>query len=143
MKQIKFVLCIVVCIPMIFSCSCGFFGDQRYICTSENVQSIQIVSLDKYVEGEYRYEYTVLCEIGDISKFVKELNSLEQSVNWGDPLQLDIGYVVIRIEYTNGDYDLLYNNAQWFNHSGVNQAGFFFFDEKQFNTLISNYYIAE
>ena len=41
--------------------------------------------------------------------------------------------------YSNGDYDLLYSNAQWCNRYGVNQYGYFFFDDEQFNSLISNY----
>ena len=71
--------------------------------------------------------------------FVEQLNDLKHSVNWGEPSQLDIGYVVIRIDYLNGDYDLLYPNAQWFNRSGVNQYGYFFFDAEQFDALVSAY----
>lgn len=139
MKQIRLELCILSLILMFLCCSCGLFGDQRYICEIDEVESVQIIRLDKYVEGEYRYEYTILSQISDYATFVGQLNKLKHSVNWGEPSQMDIGYVVIRIDYLNGDYDLLYSNAQCFNRSGVNQYGFFFFDEEQFNELISNY----
>lgn len=130
----------ILCITLVILCSsCGFFGPQKYVCEVENVESIQIVRIDDYVEGEYRYEYTVLSHVFDQETFVNKLNSLEHSVNWGEPSQLDINYIVIRIDYSNGDYDLIYPNAQWFNRSGVNEYGFFFFDEEQFNELISDY----
>lgn len=139
MKIVRWVLGILFVILIFLCCSCGIFGDQRYLCEVDTVESIQIVRLDKYVEGEYRYEYTVLSKITDCSTFVDQLNNLKHTVNWGEPSQLDVNYVVIRIDYLNGDYDLLYSNAQWFNRSGVNQYGYFFFDDEQFNSLISDY----
>lgn len=136
MKRIIFSLCIVL---MLLCCSCGLFGDQRYVCDVEQVKSIQIVKLDKYVEGEYRYEYTILSQISDYETFVSHLNNLDHSVNWGDPRQMDVQYIVIKIDYSNGDFDLIHPDAQWFNRSGVNQYGYFFFDDEQFHSLISNY----
>lgn len=97
---------------MLLCCSCGLFGGQKYICKAEDVASAQIVRLDKYVEGEYRYEYTVLSQIEDIESFVEQLNRIKHSVNWGDPRQMDEGYVVIRIDYINGDFDLVHPDAQ-------------------------------
>ncbi len=136
MKKILFPLCII----LIFACcSCGFFGDQRYVCDIGKVASIQIVKLDKYVEGEYRYEYTILSQISDHETFVSHLNKLDHSVNWGDPRQMNERDIVIRIDYSNGDFDLIHPDAQCFNRSGTNQYGYFFFDDEQFNSLISDY----
>lgn len=139
MKIAKLTFYIMVVALILAFCSCGFFGDQKYYCDIETVETIQIVQLYKYIDGEYSYEYTVVSEISDRDTFVERLNGLNHSVNFGEPSQLDEGYFVIRIEYNNGDYDLLYSNAQWFNRSGVNQNGYFFFDEEQFNLLISDY----
>jgi hypothetical protein len=133
------VLCIVL---MLLCSSCGFFADQRYMCNIDDVKSVQIVKLDRYVEGEYRYEYTVLSEIPDCPTFVKRLNEVKHTVNWGDPLQMDVQYVVIKIDYCNGDFDLIHQDAQCFHRSGINQYGYFFFNDAQFNELISDY-IAE
>lgn len=140
MKRLRRGLCFLSAILLLFCCcSCGLFGEQRYICEIDKVQSAQIVKLDKYVEGEYRYEYIILSEINDCSTFVAKLNNLKHSVNWGEPGQFDIGYIVIKINYLDGDFDLIYTNAQWFNRAGVNQNGYFFFDEEQFKSLISDY----
>lgn len=131
-----FMLCIVV---FCMCCSCGLVGDQKYECNIDTVKSIQIVTLDKYIEGEYRYEYKLLSEITDLDAFVKKLNKVKHSTNWGDPYVLRVEYTVIKIEYVNGDYDLIYNNAQWFNRSGRNNTGYFCFDKDEFDALIHEY----
>ncbi len=139
MKQIRLLHGVLFLVLACLCCGCGLFGDQEYVCEDDNVESVQIIELNEYIEGEYRYEYTVLCAISDKSEFVKQLNGLKHTVNWGEPSQLDIGYVVIRVGYLNGDYDLIYPNAQCFHRDGVGHYGFFFFDEDEFNELISKY----
>ncbi len=124
---------------MLLCCACGLFGDQRYVCDIDAVESIQIVRLDKYIAEEYRFEYTVLSEVFDLAAFVDRLNNLKHSVNWGDPRTLYEQYTVIRIQYRNGDFDFIHARAQCFNQSGTNQSGYFFFDREQFDKLISDY----
>ena len=136
MKKILFSLCILI---ILSCCSCGFFGEQSYVCDVERVESVQIIRLEKYIKDEYRYEYTVVSCITDIEAFVSRLNEVEHSVNWGEPTQFYLQDIVIRIEYSDGDYDLLHSDAQWFNRSGRNNSGYFFFDDEQFNSLISDY----
>ena len=129
-----------LCMILIFlCCSCGLFGPQEYVCNIAEVESVQIVKLDKYVEGEYRFDYSVLAQISDRETFVSRLNQLDHSVNWGDPRQMEVQYIVIKIDYSNGDFDLIHPDAQCFNRSGSNQYGYFFFDDGQFNSLISDY----
>lgn len=139
MKQFRFVLFTFLSLLICLFSGCGLFGDQEYTCDVDNVVSVQIVHLDGFVKEEYRDEYTILCEIEDISGFVEQLESVEHSVNWGDPRPLGTDCIVIRIEYQNGDYDLLHEDAQTFHRSGQNNDGFFFFDDNQFQDLISEY----
>ncbi len=123
-----------------FICSgCGLFGPQKYTCDESNVVSAQIVHLDRLVEEEYRYEYTVLREIPDTSAFIERLISMKHTVNWGDPQPLEPGYIVIRLEYLNEDYDLIHASAQLMHQSGKNRTGYFFFDKEQFDTLLADY----
>ena len=103
------------------------------------MKSVQIVKLGEYVQEESRYEYTILSTIEDYSSFVDRLNNIEHSVNWGDPGTFEIDTVVIKIEYSQGDYDLLCANAQMFHRSGENQTGFFFFDKEEFEALMNDY----
>jgi hypothetical protein len=137
----KVILLFLCSIFLLFYSSCGLFGPQEYKCAVEEVVLIQIVRLNQYVEEEYRFEYTILSQISDYKTFVKQLNDLDYSVNWGDPRTMENGYIVIRIEYRNGDFDLIHQDAQWFNRSGRNQNGYFFFDDEQFNSLVSNYVV--
>ena len=136
MKRILFPLCVAL---VLLCCACGLVGDQRYVCDITKVDSIEIVRLDKYVQGEYRFEHTVLSQVSDCDTFVSRLNGVDHSVNWGDPCQMNEGYIVIRIDYRNGDFDLIHPDAQCFNRSGANRYGYFFFDDEQFETLISDY----
>lgn len=137
MKKLTAALLLVVL--MLLCCSCGLFGNQEYFCKVEDVASVQIVRLDKYVEGEYQYDYTVLSQIDDFESFVNRLNDMKHSANWGDPRQMEEGYIVARIEYSNGDFDLIHSDAQCFNRDGINNYGYFFFDDEQFEALISDY----
>lgn len=139
MKKIKFTLCLILVFFMLLGCNSDFFGPQEYVCELENVKSVQIVSLDGVVKDEYRFEESILCEIEDISVFIERLNALEHSVNWGEPSVLEIGFVVIKINYNNGDFDLIHYSAQSFYRSGKKITGYFFFEEDQFDDLIADY----
>lgn len=129
-------------IVLILLCNgCGLFGSQQYTCLTDNVQSVQIIRLDAFMTEELRYEYTVLCEIEDNKAFLEQVNSLKQSVNWGEPvpLTLYVGEIVVKINYLNGDYDFLHNRAQTFYTDGAIYCGYFFFDKEEFERLISDY----
>ena len=139
MKKTYLPLCMLCIVSMLLCCSCGFLGDQKYECEVTEVESIQIVRLDEYIEGECRFEYAILAEITDHATFINKLNNLKHSVNWGDPTHMELEYVVIKIVYHNGDFDLIHQKAQWFNRDGRNRSGFFFFDQNQFLALISEY----
>ena len=117
----------------------GFFGEQRYYCDAVEVESIFIVELGEIVEGEYQTDDTVISEITDISGFVSRLNSLNYSINSGEPTVLNTGDVLIKINYQNGDFDLVNHYAQSFYRSGKWRTGFFFFDKVQFDSLIGDY----
>ena len=138
MLKTKFSLCIM-CMILVFCCACHLFGAQEYVCNIDRVASIQIVRLDRYIKQDQNFTYTVFAEISDLETFVEKLNKIEHSVNGGDPGVLLEQYTVIRIEYHNGDSELIYPNAQWFYRSGEHSYGFFFFDEEQFKSLIAEY----
>ena len=135
MKMTRFLICIV-CICA-FLCGCFLLPDQHYTCEAEDVRSVQIVRLGEVIEGEY--DYTVLCDVEDKDDFIRKLNDIRQTINWGDPYRLYPGYVVIRIEHSNGDCDLLYSNAQSLQRGERERNGYACFNKEQFNALISEY----
>ena len=134
MKKILFILCTTV---IISCCFYACFAPEEYVCDIDKVDSIQIVRLDDVVE--YEFEYTVLSEISDCDTFVSRLNKMERSVNWGEPSVLYLQYIVIKVNYINGDVDWIHHSAQSFDRSGVTRTGYFFFDKEQFESLISDY----
>lgn len=136
MKIIKCLFCAVFVVCL--CCGCGLLTEE-YVCNVDAVKSVYIVQLDQHIEDEYRFDCAVLCEVNDTTKFVDRLNSLDQHINWGDPRTLCAGYVVVRIEYENGDYDLIHPEATIQYYSNRNHNAFVFFDTEQFENLISDY----
>jgi hypothetical protein len=89
---------------------------------------------------KYDFNYTVLCEVVDCVTFVERLISIKQSVNWGDPYTLNTGYIVICIEYENGDYDWVYSNTQSKIRDGKSTGGgYICFEKEQFTALLNDY----
>jgi hypothetical protein len=124
---------------MFLCSSCGLFSPQHYVCDAVNVDSIQLVQLGQFIEEENEFKCIVLSEITDIETFVNRLDGVGHSVNWGDPTMLHEEDTVIKINYKTGDFDLLHWYAQLFNRAGTYKTGYFFFDEDEFNSLVSDY----
>ena len=132
-------MCIVILVVICLCSGCGLFGPQQYTCDLDNVKSVQIVQLDGVDEGEYEWNYTVLCEVSDKDAFVKRLISIKHRVQWGEPTVHSAGDIVVRIVFLNGEYDLIHYYAQTMRCPNTNHTGFFFFDEEQYNALIADY----
>lgn len=138
----KKLLCLILCFNlMLLLCSCGFFGERRYVCDTENIKSIQIVALSGFIQEEQEFEYTVVSEVSDYLAFAERLNGIKQRVamGFGDPSVFNWDETVIKINYLNGDFDLIYFNVQVFKKNDVYQTGHFIFDDDQFNALLSEY----
>lgn len=118
--------------------SCAMNNAEKYsfVLDEDNISSIQIVYVDEYLSKEYRFEYTVKCEISDNNTFINELKSVKYSGNPDAPRYIKANTHAIKIGYDNGDYDLIESEAQLFNRSGENQIGYLIFDADQFNALI-------
>ena len=141
MKRTYCILCALFIILFSLCCGCIFISSdsQQYVCVAENVKSIQIIRLDADRQEAPDYDYTVLCEIPDTDTFVEQLNSLKHKTHGGAPRIPDIGYIAIRIEYHNGDYDAIHHRAQWFYRNGTTKTGYFTFDQAEYDALISTY----
>ena len=139
MKNIRFYLSLL-CIIFVFQlCSCGWLGGKRYVCKVDDVKSVQIVRLGEFLNEDNKFEYTLLAEISNYKGFVEQLNKIDCSVWWGDPYPIGTSFVVIKIEYTNGDFDLIDSTTQLFYRSGKYASGYFDFDDGQIKKLINAY----
>ena len=140
MKRIRGLCGIFALLIVVSVAGCGLIGEQSYTCDVENVNAVKIIRLEEYVEEKYDFKYTVLCEVVDCVTFVERLTSIKQSVNWGDPYTLNTGYIVICIEYENGDYDWVYSNTQTKIRDGKSTGGgYICFEKEQFNALLNDY----
>ena len=78
------------------------------------IKSIEIVE----VYGEYDYtkfeypEQIVLVTIEDKDSFMNEFKELPFHTFWGGPQGISYHCIAIRINYINGDYDLIHSGAQ-------------------------------
>ena len=139
MKKDLLKICLM-CIIVVFVCSsCSWLYPQKYACDVEQVKSVEIVTLHKFIKEEHRYGYTVIEQVSDYSTFVNNLNKVEQSIIGSPPPVLNENDIVIKIDYLNGDYDLIHQDAQCFCRSGQIEGGHYFFEDDQFNALISGY----
>ena len=135
-KNNLFILAVLV-LSVCFLCSCGLIGPQRYICDITLVESVQIVEI--YNFDVNHHDCTVITTISDYTEFINRLNKLKHSVNWGDPSVMELNIPVVKINYSNGDFDLIHCGSQIFCTSGRYNTGYFFFDQEQFQDLISDY----
>ena len=138
MKIIKQFVLILIVIPVFLLCSC--IKERDYFCDIEQVKSVQIVRLGEVVD--YEYQYTVLVDIFDKEEFVNRLNNIKHKTLGAPPATFPLNYTelnVIRIEYINGDRDILYYSVQQLYRSGKKNNGYLLFDEHQFKKLISDY----
>ena len=135
----KKIICVALLFALVFSCcSCGG-EDKQYVCNAGDVAKVQIVVLDNFIQGKYSYEYTVKSNIDEIEKFVSRLNSITHTSDEDKAKKIEKDNEVIRIEYNNGDFDLINREAQRFHRDGVNTDGDYIFDKEQFELLISDY----
>ena len=119
LSKILFVGLIVV---FIFSLSACVYAPASYVCDINTVDSVQIVRIGQLNEETREFEYAVIVDIVDCSTFVGRLNNLEDNDFFfllGDPDVFFDGDVAIRVNYHNGDYDLLKCKVQKFYRSGV------------------------
>ena len=135
-------LCVLCVLLVLLLSSCGFYSlidTRKYTCDVSEVQSVQIVRID-HAEPVFVYEYTVLHDITDYTTFIDRLNELDNHITiFGDPHVVAEGDVVIRIEFQNGDWEIVACGTQRSCRSGEFITGPFIFDKDEFYALIEEY----
>ena len=129
-------------VVIIFSLSACLYIPASYACDTDMVDSVQIVRIEQLNKETCEFEYAVIVDIVDNSAFIERLNNLEDNdffFIFGDPDVFINGDVAIRINYLNGDYDLIKCKIQNFYRSGVCESGRVSFNQDQFDALINDY----
>jgi len=138
-KRVISILCLLSVVLSLGSCGYLYGVDTTYECNVDEVESINIVRFDSFDKKEKRFELTILSEVFEVNAFVNRLIEIDNYPNFGTPYIIQEGYVVIQINYKNGDFELVYHNVQITNNSGVLNSTGFLFDIEEFDSLISAY----
>ena len=109
----KLLVVLLILILCLHGCTRG--RKKNYECNYDEITSIKIVRLDGVDENYYDYEYTTICNITDISSFTKNFQDIEQRdyfTIFGDPSTVDLGDLVFKFEFDNGDMDYISPEVQ-------------------------------
>lgn len=125
---------------------CDRTTEYEFMHDTSEISMIEIVQIkEKQIIHEELevYNWEVLGGVDDKSAFMKELIEIPCYSYFTHPCEIYTGLMVIRIEYNNGDYELLgdFGERAEYSHedkSYKNYCGYFYFDN-QFDALISKY----
>ena len=159
----KKTLCLFFVILFILPCTGCFIAENyhklfylestfRLAGPEEDISKVSIITAEFTGQGEYGFNETELVHIQDIDTFIADFrNTTYYSRNFGEPTTV-FGYnfeytsvTVIKIEYSNGNFDLICQNAASCYKKGYanNEMNWYrgtgFFDEAQFEALMDKY----
>lgn len=143
----KTLLLLSLLLPMTLLTSCDVRETYRLLHNEEEISAISIVRV--YLSEEDDLVQTCRVVIDDVDAFLVDFRNVDCYVWFGDPIGLQPapeGTDVVKIEYRNGDYELIDCNGQteYTEKRGlVYYAGFSMFDENQFTALIGKYLAAD
>lgn len=109
------------------------------------ITSIKIVEVLDFDYEKLRYEENVLVVIEDIDVFLQEFSKIYCKEIFNDPETVYPNTIVIKVEYSNGDYEHINYIAQrkCYKDSIDEHNGYFLLNQEQFAALINKYYTEE
>lgn len=131
-------ICFLVIASLLLLCGCVPDEKNTFRDHLDEIVSIQIVELTGYDESN-RFAGTVIAEISDIEAFKEDLLNVEYHSLFGTPMELYVGYVVIKLTYNSGNYDLIHYSAQKEYREDRSNYGHTVFDQQQFEELIEKH----
>ena len=141
MKRILVFLIIII--VLISTDSCHVKEKYRLLHQEDEITCVSIVTLTLDEVGNHIYEEKI--KIDDIDTFISDFRKVECYKYFGDPIGIDKydeGSDILKIEYENGDYELINYNGQseYTQERGFEMyAGFNVFEIDQFKGLIEKY----
>lgn len=112
-----------------------FFHD-----TSE-ITSIKIVEVLNFDYEKLCYEENVLATIENTEVFLQEFSEIHCEEIFNDPETIEPNTIVIKVLYSNGDYEFINYIAQrkCYKDSSRSHNGYFILDKEPFEALIKKY----
>ena len=107
--KIRIVLSVMAFITLLLCLvSCGNKSTYKFMYSDDEISTISLVNVSV---GD-KVEQKKLTDINNIHGFLKDFRNVSCYTWWGDPIGLTEDCCVIRIDYQNGDYELIYWNGK-------------------------------
>ena len=129
---------ILLGICLLFLCSCNRNIEYPFMHSEDEISCISIAAIE--VSDSTNLQIAECKTIHDINGFLQMFRGVKCSTWWGDPIGITEDCYAIKVEYHNGEYELIAWNgkAVYQNNRGLrNYRGYHIFDEEEFNKLVS------
>ena len=140
MKRINIILFIISCL-VIFATGCGK-KQYPFMQSVSNIVKIEVIIMGEIHDPYTKHEYTLIkaLSLNENNKFIDDLKNIECKRMFGDPQTLTTGHQGFKINYSNGEYEIIAYTAQGEHTNGKYLSnGYYLFDEEQFNDLLEKY----
>ena len=123
-----------------FGCiGCGEI-EYEFLHSTDEIITIQIVQKSEYTDHRINAEYIEICEISDKEAFLTDFYAVRCNRIFDDPHLIPANAIVVRIEYVNGDYELINYSGQIRVYEGeILPYGFFYLNYESFDQLLEKY----
>lgn len=130
-------------------CGCNSARGFEFLNSVDMITKVEIVMTmdpqksDSNNKGILPLSTTVLKELSkkEQEDFLIKIQNIACDVIYNDPTVLEAGNIAFRINYSNGDYELITAYAQASYKSNIyKRTGHFGFDKEEFDELINAYY---
>ena len=137
----------IACIILLFAVLCiGACRVQEEYSFSQSVDNISYIAIATAVfDEEGWFSHIEKTHIEDVEGFINNFRKIPCYIWFGDPIGIPPecdGENLIKIVYTNGDYELIHwsGQAEYVEEHGFQMyAGFSVFDEEQFKAFAASY----
>lgn len=138
---------VFVALLFIFSTSCENEAQYHFIQSNDKIVGIELVSIvmDDDPMSPYRdsYKFTTIEAIptGMYIEFIADFNSMNCYEYLNDPVSIVTGMNALKISYSNGDFELIGEDAQASSRGNkFRDYGFYYFDHDEFMELLNQYF---
>lgn len=125
---------------MVFLASCETEARYKFIHDPSDIAAIEIIEVGEE-NSQGSIDQTTVCVVHDIKAFMNDFTQLTCYYLYTDPVGIEKNSTVIKIIYNNNDYELISasGQARCINGQYNNYVGYRYFDQEQYEALISKY----
>ena len=138
----KVIVLILTFAIMLLAVGCEKKVEYEFLQDVSEINNIEIVKIGVPKEGEEIIPMTSICIVDDKEDFLREFLQINCYCNFGDPQGVMENNNVIKVIYNNDEFELIDVGGQstyTLDRQYIHYAGFRYFDDTEFNELISKY----